>query len=60
MYTKAIYAVPGGFGYCILDNGMPIIVQDIDPEASGIVVMDEARANACADVVIARMTPPQE
>ena len=60
MYTKEIYSVDGGFGYRILNNSTPIIVQDIDPEVSGIVVMDEARANAAADTVLARLNAPQE
>jgi len=60
MYTKEIYPVDGGFGYRIYNNGTPCIVQDIDPEASGHVIMDEVRANECADVVLARLAPPQE
>lgn len=59
MYSYQLFAVDGGFGYRILNGETPVVVQDIDPEASGHVVMDEARAIACAEVVLARMNPQE-
>jgi hypothetical protein len=55
VYGKRVYRVGDRWEYEILQNGSVGIHQDFHPDASGFVPMDDATANACADVVLKRL-----
>jgi hypothetical protein len=55
MITKEIYQHENGFGYKILIDGQPVIVQPFKPAVQGNQPMTEAQANALADMVIAKL-----
>lgn len=57
MYSYEIFPIEGGFfGYRILYNESPIIVQDFHPDKEGFEPMDEAEATGCAKIVFARVS----
>jgi hypothetical protein len=59
-YTKHVYEVDGHWQYTILQDGVPSIVQDYDPELPGYEPMSEERANEMADAVLARLSAAEE
>ena len=53
-YTKEVYRKKAGwYGYKILRDGTPVIVQDFKPSAEGFQPMSEEFANIMADALIA-------
>ena len=54
-YIKQIIEVDGRWQYTILQDGVPSVVQDYDPELPGFEPMSKDRANQLADAVIARL-----
>lgn len=55
-FDKRVFAVGARYQYEISNgNSEAIIRQDFHPDLPGLVEMDEATANACADVVVARL-----
>lgn len=55
-YAKNVYQTDAGWQYDITSDEAVIIHQDYDPEAPGLILMDEARANEAADVVLERLS----
>lgn len=55
MYTYELFTVDTGFGFNILQEGVPIIVADYMPGASGYVVMTEEVATFEAQQIINRL-----
>jgi len=53
--TKEIYAVENGFGYKVLQDGAPAIIQDCVPGAEGFVRMTEKQANDLADEIVKKI-----
>lgn len=57
MYSYEIFPTEGGFfGYRIMYNESPIIVQDFHPDKEGFEPMDETEATECAEIVLARVS----
>lgn len=55
MYTYELFTVGTGFGFNILQEGVPIIVSDYMPGAGGDVVMTEEVATFEAQQIINRL-----
>ena len=55
MYTYELLTVGTGFGFNILQEGVPIIVSDYMPGVSGDVVMTEEVATFEAQQIINRL-----
>ena len=55
MYEIEIFTHAGGKGFRILSDGTPCIVQPFDPDEPGDTPMTQARAQAAAEAVVARM-----
>ena len=58
MFTSEVYQVGTRWAYAILENGWPIIRQEYHPDKSGDTPMTKAEAEACAVVVLARVSTP--
>ena len=58
MSSRRVFSLAdGGWGYEVLDlDGKVLIRQLTDPDLPGDAVMTQARAGACADLVLARLT----
>ena len=57
MYSYEIFIMEtGSFGYRILNNESPIIVQEFHPDKDGFEPMTEEQANECAKIVLDRVT----
>jgi hypothetical protein len=58
MFTPEVYQVDTRWAYAILENGRPIIRQEYHPDKSGDAPMTQAEAEACAAIVLDRVSDP--
>lgn len=56
MFTSEVYQVGTRWAYAILENGWPIIRQEYHPDKNGDTPMTKAEAEACAVIVLARVS----
>jgi len=56
MYDHELFAVEGGYGFRVLCDGLPVIVQDFHPGIDGRVAMSEEEAVTEAQTIIGRLT----
>ena len=55
MITYNIFEIKEGFGYKILLNDNPIIVQEYDPDEPGFVLMSREMAEIKAKMILERI-----